>query len=364
MAFLDGGGSDAGFLPDWLAPLAAPLAGCYGAVVAARALAYRRGWLSIHRAPVPVISIGNLTAGGGGKTPFADYLLREAGRAGLRPACLSRGYGRVGRSKVARVQAAEGIPADPVALGDEPCMLAMRNPQVPIYVGADRRDSARLAHILDGAEVLILDDGFQHLRLARHLNILLVDAQRGLGNGRLLPAGPLREPASALARADVIVITKANLGDAQTVERTLIHKYQASRPIYRSDYEPGRLRRLDGKATLPITGLQGARVSLICGIAQPEGFRRTVAQAGAEIRELIAFSDHFPYPDVALQRIENLTQAADPRVPEWITTEKDAVKLGGRLSSTDRLWVLEMEVVPEPSAQAFFFDSLHRLTVR
>lgn len=350
-------------MPGRLAPLAAPIAGCYGAAVVLRAMAYRRGWLPIHRAPVPVISIGNLTAGGGGKTPFADYLLREALRAGLRPACLSRGYGRAGRSQVARIKAAEGVPADPAALGDEPCLLALRNPQVPIYVGADRRQSARLACILDQAQVLILDDGFQHLRLARDLNILLVDAQRGLGNGRLLPAGPLREPASALARADVIVITKANLGDAGSLERLLRQKHGVSQPVFRCDYTPGRLRRLDGGATRPIAGLRGARVSLICGIAQPEGFRRTVAQAGAKVEELLAFPDHFAYPDEALRAIETRIQGPDHDAPEWITTEKDAVKLAGRLPSTTRLWALEMEVSPAPDAQAFFFDSLRRLTV-
>lgn len=360
MAPSHGGGSDGGFLPGWLAP---PLAAAYGMAMSARAMAYRRGWLPIHRSPVPVISIGNLTVGGSGKTPFADYLLREALRAGLRPACLSRGYGRAGRSQVARVKAAEGVPPDPAALGDEPCLLALRNSQVPIYVGADRRQSARLARILDQAQVLILDDGFQHLRLARDLNILLVDAQRGLGNGRLLPAGPLREPAYALARADVIVITKANLGDAGSLERLLRQKHGATQPVFRCDYTPGRLRRLDGGATLPIASLRGAEVSLICGIAQPEGFRRTVAQAGAEVGELLAFPDHFPYPDQAIRAIEARIQGAAQDTPEWITTEKDAVKLAQCLPSPARLWVLEMEVIPAPDAQAFFFDSLRRLTV-
>src|SRR5689334_2460566 len=135
---------EAPLAPWWLAPVAWPLAGLYGATVAARMAAYRRGWLASFRPEVPVVSVGNLTVGGSGKTPFTDYLLGEAVRAGMRPACLTRGYGRTGRSHVARVRGADGVPADPQAIGDEPTLLAMRHPDVPLYVGADRAASARL----------------------------------------------------------------------------------------------------------------------------------------------------------------------------------------------------------------------------
>jgi tetraacyldisaccharide 4'-kinase len=357
-------GANSGFAPPWLAPVTLPLGVLYRLLVGARTLAYRKGWLRTERAGVPVVSVGNLTVGGSGKTPFVDYLLREALRAGLHPACLSRGYGRRGRSHVARVRVADRVPADPVALGDEPSLLAQRNPEVPIYVGSDRAASGRLAQVLDAVDVLVLDDGYQHLRLARDLNILLVDAQRGFGNGRLLPRGPLREPLSALARADVIVISKANLGDADGIRRQLQDTWHAAQPIFRCDFRPGRLVRLDGGAELPVTALQGARVSLLCGIAQPEGFRRVVTEAGAFVGEMLAFPDHHPFRAAGLADVDGRIQRADAGGARWITTEKDATKLRGRLKHADRLWVLEMDVVPEAAARAFFFDSLRRLTIK
>ncbi len=352
------------FAPAWLAPLLWPLAALYGLAVRLRVAAYRRGWLRTARAGRPVVSVGNLTVGGSGKTPFTDYLLREALRAGLRPACLSRGYGRSGRSAVARVCVANGVPPDPGALGDEPALLAARNPQVPIYVGARRAASARLAALLDQPDVFILDDGFQHLALARDLNVLLIDAERGLGNGRLMPWGPLREPLAALARADVIVISKANLGDADALRRLVVERLGARQPVFRCEFRPERLTRLDGERTLPISALAGRRVALICGIAQPEGFRRAVTQADATVRELVAHPDHHAYDGAHLAALAERLQGADPERPDWITTEKDATKLRGRLAPADRLWVLEMDVVPEPAAQAFFFDSLRRLAIK
>jgi tetraacyldisaccharide 4'-kinase len=261
------------------------------------------------------------------------------------------------------VRAADGVPVDAAAIGDEPALLALRHPEVPFYVGAERADSGRLAKILDAPDLLVLDDGYQHLRLARDLNVLLVDAQRGFGNGRVLPVGPLREPLSALARADVIVITQANLGDADAVQQRLA-QLGARQPVFRCTYEPARLRRLDGGAELPVAALKDARVSLLCGIAQPEGFREVVRQAGAQVTGLRAFPDHHRYSPQDLAAVETALEATDPGRLNGVTTEKDAARLRGTLEHPERLWVLEMEVVPEPAARAFFFDSLRRLTIK
>jgi tetraacyldisaccharide 4'-kinase len=350
--------------PGWLNPVQWPLAALYWLAVQFRAAAYRHGWIEPRHAGRPVISVGNLTVGGSGKTPFTDYLLREAARAGLRPACLSRGYGRTGRSRVGRVRVADGMQADPAALGDEPSLLAQRNPAVPVYVGADRFDAARLAEVLDHPDIFILDDGYQHLRLARDLDVLLIDAEQGLGNGRTLPVGPLREPLAAIGRADVIVISKANLGDANAVRRYLVDRLRVRQPVFQCDYRPGRLTRLDGGRQAPVSALAGAAVSLVCGIAQPEGFRRSVVQAGATVRELLVHPDHHSYSSDDRAHLDARLKSAHPDRPEWITTEKDATKLRGRLAHADRMWVLEMEVVAEPAAQAFFFDSLGRLAIK
>jgi tetraacyldisaccharide 4'-kinase len=340
------------------------LAGGYGALVRLRLAAYRRGWARTRRAGAPVVSVGNLTVGGSGKTPFAEYLLRLALRAGLRPVLLSRGYGRRGRARVARVRAAEGTPPDPAALGDEPALLALRNPDVPVYAAARRWQAARLAMILDAPGLFVLDDGFQHLGLARELNVLLVDAERGLGNGRLLPWGPLREPVAALERADVIVITKANLGAAEALRTRLAGPLGATVPIFYCDYVPERLASLDGKSVLPPGSLAGQDVFLLCAIAQPEGFRATVAALGASIAGTIALPDHHPYRAAELPALAERLSTQGGAAARWITTEKDAVKLRGRIPAPERLWVLEMAVAPEPAAETFFFDSLRRLAIQ
>lgn len=337
----------------------APLAPLYAALVRVRAHLYAQGWLSRVDAPAPVISIGNLTVGGAGKTPVVEMVVRMARALGLRPAVLTRGYGRRG-SGLARVCAREPAPLEAALLGDEPLMLALANPDVPIYVGADRVAAARLAALVDRPALLVLDDGFQHLRLRRRCDVLLLDAERGLGNGRLLPWGPLREPASALGRADAILLTKANLGDAERVAAA-VRALGYGGPLFRCAYEPAGLSRLDGGKDLPLETLRGRRVSLLSGIAQPGGFAAAVRAQGAAVAEQLAFPDHHPYRDLA--PLEGRLAGADPGAPDWLTTEKDAVKLRGRLRAADRLWVLRMEVRPEPAAEGFFFDLLERLAV-
>jgi tetraacyldisaccharide 4'-kinase len=338
----------------------APLAPLYAGAVQVRAQLYARGWLPRVEASAPVISIGNLTVGGSGKTPVVEMVVRMARARGLRPAVLTRGYGRRGGAGLARVCARDPAPLDPALLGDEPAMLALANPDVPIYVGTDRVAAARLAAVLDRPTLFVLDDGFQHLRLRRRCDVLLLDAERGLGNGRLLPWGPLREPAAALHRADAILLTKANLGDAERVAAA-VRALGYAGPLFRCAFEPAGLRRLDGGCDLPLAALRGRRVSLLSGIAQPGGFATAVRALGAEVAERIAFPDHHPYRDLA--PLEGRLAGADPGAPDWLTTEKDAVKLRGRLRAADRLWVLRMEVRPEPAAEGFFFDLLARLAV-
>ncbi len=348
-------------------PALALLALVYGALTALRRLAYRRGWLRTERAACPVLSVGNLTAGGSGKTPVVDWLLREAERAGCRPVAISRGYRRQGRSDVIRAKAAEGLPPDPFALGDEPALLARRNPQVPIYVARRRALAARLAALWDRPGLIVLDDGFQHLRLARALDVVLVDAQQGLGNGRLLPLGPLREPLRAARRAHAVLISKAGLGDAGALRGRIEAALGGAVPVFTCDYRPAGLRRLDDGARLPPETLRGRELRLLCGIAQPQGFVRTVEALGARVAGLEARPDHHAYPPADLARLAALLAdgasgeaAAGPR---WLTTEKDAVKLAGRLQPAQRMWVLEMEVLPDAAARAFFFDFIARCTL-
>ena len=362
------------WLPAW--PVLAALALLYGALTALRRAAYRCGWLRSERAACAVLSVGNLTAGGSGKTPLVDWLLRAAQAAGRRPVAISRGYRRQGRSDVIRVRAEDGLPPDPLAMGDEPALLARRNPDVPVYVARRRALAARLAARWDAPGLIVLDDGFQHLPLARDLDVVLVDARQGLGNGHLLPLGPLREPLRAARRAHAVLIARAGLGDAdgvQRLRRRIEGALGGAVPVFTSDYRPVHLRRLDGAAELPLATLQGQAVQLVCGIAQPAGFVRSVEALGARVAGLQAHPDHFAYPDAEVARLgaalvaagvaDAAGDAAAERAapgPRWLTTEKDAVKLAGRLTPAERLWVLEMEVIPDAAAQAFFFDFLAR----
>ena len=343
-----------------LRPLLAPTQWLYSLLVRLRAQAYRRGWIPTHRAERPVISVGNLVAGGGGKTPVVDFLLTLLTRQGLHPAVLSRGYGRVGGSHYIRLLVSQGATARPERCGDEPALLAQRHPQVPVYIGASRLTAARLAHLWDAPRVFVLDDGFQHLRLGRDFNLLLVDAERGLGNGKLLPLGPLREPPGALGRADAILITKAGTGGVESL-RAELNRWTGGRvPVFTSAYVPVGLRRLDGGETHPPESLKGRSVRLVCAIAHPAGFQRSVAALGGRVDHVWALPDHDPYASDTRAALERALETPSARDSLWLTTEKDAVKLQGILQAASRLWVLEMAVVPEPGFTPFFFAFLRQ----
>src|SRR5438876_5539483 len=177
--------------------------GPYGSAVHLRNWCYDRGWLPTHRPPVPVISVGNLTAGGTGKTPCVEYLARFLQARGLRPAVLSRGYRGNGRPN------------------DEALILEANLPDVPHLQGKDRVTRASQAVRVFGADVLILDDGFQHRRLRRDLDLVLIDAMNPWGHGRLLPRGLLREPISSLRRADAVIVTRLDQAQPAEIERII-----------------------------------------------------------------------------------------------------------------------------------------------
>ena len=348
-----------------------PLGLLYGLAVRLRGLLYRLGVLKVRRLGAPVVSVGNLMAGGGGKTPLVEFLARQAAELGLRPAVLSRGYGRVGRSALIRLRGAERSGADPLAVGDEPYWLAARNPELPIYIARRRYRAGRLAEATEPPDLFLLDDGYQHLALARELNLLLIDAQRGLGNGRVLPCGYLREPRSALRRADAVIVTKSGLGGPDRATAELKGLLRPEVPVFRFGYRPCRLSRLDRGAELPLDALNGLTVSLLCAIAHPAGFAAAVEGLGATADQIVARPDHDPYSDRALAEVARHlgrpgadgggSGPQDRGRPHWITTGKDAVKLRGRLSGAERLWVLEMEVVPDPAWGEFFQRFLRRV---
>lgn len=308
----------------------------YGAGHLSRMAAYRVGWLKTRRLPCWVISVGNLTAGGTGKTPVVLALAESLCAQGRKVAVVSRGYGGRSPGPVTVVSDGERILARPPEAADEPSLLASRLPGVLVLTGPDRYAAGMRAVEL-GAEGVILDDGFQHVQLARDLDLLLLDARRPFGNGRLLPRGTLREPKGAAARAGGILITRAESPEPD-VAAWLCRRYPAL-PVAVSRFVPGGVGdALTGGEVRP----GRRRVFLVCGIARPSDFRRTASQAGFEAAGMMAFPDHHAYgpADVAEARARARACGAEA----LLTTEKDAVKLRHLLPGGLACWSLRLRL--------------------
>lgn len=325
-----------------LAPLAA--AGWLYAVGASlRRAAYRRGILRSHRAGVPVISVGNVTAGGTGKTPCVQAVCRLLQEAGLRPAILSRGYGGRLPGPWAVVSDGESVLLSSEAAGDEPELLARSLPGVPVLVGADRRTTAREARSRFDAEVLVLDDGFQHRRLARDLDLVAVDATNPWGNGRCLPGGLLREPLSALGEADAVLLTRAGRAPPHrldAIERALRRKGLRA-PVVRATHAPAGVVDLGSGDRLPVEELAGLKVLAFAGIANPAAFFSDLQGLGARVVEGVPYPDHHRFSRADVEKL--LEWARLTNAEAVVTTEKDAVRLAAYLPLPVRLLALRIE---------------------
>jgi len=267
--------------------------------------------------PCRVLSVGSLLVGGSGKTPAAAWVASRLQARGYTVAIASRGYGRrPSATEVLVVSDGRYLHAAPAEAGDEPMVLAAHAPGVPVLVGPDRARVGRRAVALFGIDVLVLDDGFQHHRLARDVELLVFDGG-GLGNGRLLPAGPLRERLGEAARADGLLLVDGPLGarDAEALAHVV-----PDVPRFTARRAPTSLRPLRGGAAQRPDVLAGQPVGLVAGLARPAGLRRTVEALGAHVVAERHFPDHHRY------RPRDLRGLAD-RTPIWVTTEKDAVKI-------------------------------------
>ncbi len=286
-------------------------------------LGLRGGALSGAGAGRPVLSVGNLTVGGNGKTPLALELCRLAQKKGLRPALVFRGYGR----RTGEVRVAHRPGARPPAwqdVGDEPAFLARRCPDLPVVVGRDRVAAARLALREFSPDVVVCDDAFQHRALRRDLDILAWNARRGAGNGRLLPAGPLREPLSAARRADLIVFVNAAARPLEELRAR--HGLPAGIPVAGCDLVPeGWVAAGDWNRLLAVPG-PGAFLG-VCAIADPDGFFESCRQAGVELAGSLAFRDHHPFSEKELADITARARALG--AAGVLTTEKDLGRLEG-----------------------------------
>ncbi|MEW5723957.1 MAG: tetraacyldisaccharide 4'-kinase [Thermodesulfobacteriota bacterium] len=302
------------------------LARLYRRLVGGRLFLYERGLAKPRALPVRVVSVGNLTVGGTGKTPLVMTIARELSRRGLRPAVVSRGYRGRGRAAVNVVSDGARVLLGPAEAGDEPYLLARSLPGVPVLTGRDRY-LAGLAAVEDfGAGTIVLDDGFQHIQLARNADLLLLDARRPWGNGFLLPAGPLREPPEQAARATAFVLTRAGGGESATEEE--LRARFPGRPVFTARRRPVRLTDLAGTTEMEPGWLRGRRVVAFCGLARPEAFLETLAGLGVRETLLIKWPDHYRPRDRDLRLIE--AKVRELGADGAVTTAKDAVKLAGR----------------------------------
>lgn len=278
---------------------------------------HARGWRRATRLSCRVVSVGSLVAGGSGKTPLAAWLAAELKRRGHRVVIASRGYGRRGREAVEVVSDGRFVRSSAERAGDEPLLLAAHAPGVPVLVGRDRAVVGLRAVAAFGCQVLVLDDGFQHHRLARDVDVVCFDGEAGFGNGRLLPRGPLREPAAALARAHAIGVLDGPLSSADAERLALLAP--SARPFV-ARRVPTRLRSLAGGGGGSPDALRGREVGILAGIARPASLRRSVEALGAKVLAERSFPDHHAY------RARDL-RGLHAQAPLWVTTEKDAIKV-------------------------------------
>ena len=320
----------------WLA--AVPLSLLFSSVVRVRNFLYEKDVLHSAQLPLHIISVGNLTVGGTGKTPFVLWLARLLHARRHRVGILSRGY--KGKNTGVTTVGTDGrAQATPEEVGDEAVMLARTFSGV-VLAGRDRVRAARLAQETHGVEVLILDDGFQYRRLDRSLDILLLDSRQK--ETWLLPAGPFREPSTATRRADVVVVTKGETAQAQQDYAASLHIRK--KPLFFANPRPTALvHSTHGEwQELPLFLLAHKKVMMVSGVAAPDLFHRFVREAEAEIIDMMVFPDHHVYTERDWQAIVSASRACD----FVVTTEKDLVKLEQFPFAADKLVALRtaMEV--------------------
>ena len=316
-----------------------PLSLLYGAVTRTRLSLYRRGTFQTTKLDRPVISIGNITTGGTGKTPLVEYVARTIAAQGKKVCILTRGYGRKDAHLQVIVSDGYDVLASPSEAGDEPYLLATKLAGLAAVISSADRIAAGQEAIKDfGTDVFVLDDGFQHLRLARDLNIACIDATNPWGGGRLLPYGRLREAPEGLRRADCVVLTRCDQVESVAALRARVSELIEGRPVFESRMRPLRVVSLkNGPETISVPG----RVGAFCAVGNPKSFFESLRELGYDVALERAFADHHEYSQGDVEALHQL--AKETRVNALVTTAKDAVKLKG-MSFALPCYVLEIEI--------------------
>ena len=340
-------GRATGIIPSLLIGLLTPLSYIYAVVLRTRDWLYDCRILKQKHLPCRVISVGNIAAGGTGKTPVVIWIAKYLQSEGFQVGVLLRGYGREDRHSTLVVSDGKQILTSLTESGDEAGMIARKLPGVPVVVGSDRYTAGlEVIQLWGHAEgVLILDDGFQRRQLARDLDILTIDSTQPFGTGRLLPAGTLREPKTALRRTDILLLTRTDLVAAPINFEPFVQEKQ----IFETRHQPTRLYQLSTGEECELDLLKGQHILAVCGIGNPEAFVGTLRQFGPKAVELLAFPDHHRYSLADLNDIS--TRARDIGVNIVVTTEKDSQKLEAFAATTEfslpesvQFFVLEIEL--------------------
>ena len=339
----------------WFVPFLSMVSKGYGGAVKLRRIFYKKAVLKSKRLPCPIISIGNITVGGTGKTPMTIYVAQVVKQLGYKVAIISRGY-------KGKAEKAGGIVSDgrvllmtPEIAGDEPYMVANRLEDVPVIVGKNRFKSGRLAIRKFDPDVIILDDGFQHLTLWRDLDLVLLDYRKPFGNGHLLPRGVMREPASALLCANAIILTRSDtVNDNETPSLPKkLRPYERKKPIYRTFHRPFVYKIINGEKKKFEKNMQealrqssdcikGRTVFAFSGLADNHSFRQTVKSLKCNVSGFMEFPDHHPYSERDLDEI--LLAAKKSMSDCIITTEKDYVRIAYKIDWPDDLFVIGIEI--------------------
>jgi tetraacyldisaccharide 4'-kinase len=332
----------------WMALV--PAAMLYGAAVTVRRVFWR---VARRRAPLRVVSVGNLTVGGNGKTPFTLYLAQRLARRGLRVGIVSRGFGGKRKERAMLVSDGGDLMLSPEEAGDEPVMMA-RAFDGPVAVAKRRIDGINLlARATNPPDLVLLDDAFQHLRLARDVDIVLVNRERGFGNGWLLPAGPMRERLGALGRAHAVVLMSAGTDEPSALSASQVRKLSRV-PLLHATLRPRALVRVEmGRWVEYPVDLAGRRVLAISGLANPAGFYAMLREADADLVGVLEYADHHAYSSADWHAIVSAARDADLIV----TTEKDLVKLERFPFARNSLYALRLEVAMD-AADAVRLDEI------
>ncbi|MBU0754874.1 MAG: tetraacyldisaccharide 4'-kinase [Planctomycetes bacterium] len=332
--------------PICLIPFLHTLSFLYGGLIRLRNLLYHVGLLKRHSPGIPVVSIGNITVGGTGKTPLVILLARAALKKGFRPGVVARGY--------------KGDTRGDRLLNDEGLLLLEKVPGLALDQDPDRLSAAKRLIKDRNVNLILMDDGFQHRKLNRDLDLVVLDALQPFGFGRVLPAGLLREPLSGLRRAHAFVLTRCDLATPERLNdiETILNRLAPGKPIFRTEHTPSRLRRIDDTCTGKPDDLKSEKIFLFSGIAHPRAFEETLVTLGAQVVGKAIYPDHYHYQRQDLQEIAR--KAAGCLAARVVTTSKDAVKAAS-LPGAESFWVLDIDLVFQKDEEAFWTLFFHVL---